>query len=85
MRWRGVGFVVFTEREILRIVSVVDPASVFLNHQNVCGDLVDEETVVRDEQHGTGKFAQRPFQTVPGPQVEVIGGFVKNQQVGIEC
>jgi len=58
---------------------VVEPAA--LDLKNTRGELVDEVAVVRDEYHRSGKFLQRFEQYVFRLQVEVIGGFIKQEKI----
>jgi hypothetical protein len=47
------------------------------------GELVEEGAVVGDEQHGARPGADAVFQPLDGDDIEVVGGFVEQQQVGL--
>ncbi len=47
------------------------------------GDVVEEVPVVRDGEHGTGVGLQVPLQPVHALRVQVVGGLVEQQQVGL--
>ena len=46
------------------------------------GQLIDEVAVVGDKHHRAGIFLERFQQDVFGAQVEVVGGFVEQQEIG---
>ena len=46
------------------------------------GDAVEHVAVVRDEDERAGVFEQRLFEDLERGDVEVVGGFVEQQQVG---
>src|SRR5262245_39632556 len=54
-----------------------------LNDQQLRGNLVQEITVVADEDHRAVEFAKRFFERVAGPQIEMIRRLVENQHVRI--
>ena len=45
------------------------------------GDLVQEVAVVGHHHQAAGPLQQRPLQPFQGLQIEVVGGFVQQQQV----
>ena len=55
---------------------------VALEGQDVRGDAVQEEAVVRDDDGAAGVVGERVFQRAQGLDVEVVGGLVEQQQVG---
>ena len=46
------------------------------------GDLVEEVAVVADDQHGPLELVDRALERLAGPDVEVVGRLVHDQQVG---
>jgi hypothetical protein len=50
--------------------------------QRDVGDGVEELAVVADHDHGAGVALEPGFQPDQGVQVQVVGGFVEQQQVG---
>ena len=50
---------------------------------DACGDFVDDVVVVGDEEHGAVIFLQREIEGVDGFEVQVIGGLVEHEHVGL--
>ena len=51
--------------------------------QDARGDAVDEMPVVRDEEDGAGVVLERVGERLDGAHVEVVGGLVEEQEVGV--
>ena len=45
-------------------------------------DAVEEEAVVGDEDEGAGEFGEALFEDLEGGDVEVVGRFVEDEQIG---
>ena len=59
----------------------LQPAAV--EDHEVIGHAIDKVAIVADEEHGAVEVQQRPFQGVAGPEVEVVGGFVEDEEIGV--
>ena len=56
--------------------------AVALEGEHVGGDAVEEPAVVADDDGATGKILQRLFQRAQRIDVEIVGRFVEQQQIG---
>ena len=49
----------------------------------VIGHAIDEVAIVADEQHGAVELQQGPLQGVAGPEIQVVGGLVEDEEIGV--
>src|SRR4051812_1219 len=72
----AVGFVV--------LVVALEPldGAVAFEGEDVGGDAIEEPAVVADDDGAAGEVEQRLFERAQGVDVEVVGRFVEEQQVG---
>ena len=63
-------------------VEVFDTAFPF-EDEEVLGEFVEEESVVGDDDDATREFEEEFFEDVEGDDIEVIGGFVEDEEVGV--
>ena len=68
--------------QVILVVAGKDVHFAAADFEHPRGQLVDEVAIVRDEHHRAGVFLQRFQQHVFGAQVEVVGGFVEQQEIG---
>ena len=73
---RGARLPVARRREVVEQLAVVD-----LEHAR--GDAVDEMTVVGDQQDGAGVVLEGVGERLDRAHVEVVGGLVEQQEVGV--
>ena len=65
------------------VVAFDDAHPAVFQNQQVIGHLIDEIAVVADEEHGAVEGGQGPLQGIAGPKIEVVGGLVEHQEVGL--
>ena len=71
-------------RFVLGIISIEpDHLAVALEGEHVGGDAVEEPPVVADDDSAAGKILQCFFQGAHGVDVQVIGGLVKEKDIGL--
>ena len=58
-----------------------EPAAIELDDAR--GDRVEKAAVVGDADHGAGEALQQPFEPADGGEVEMVGGLVEQQHVGL--
>ena len=69
---------------LVRVVVALDQANpIGFHDQQVIGHAVDEVTVVTHEQHGSLELSDRLLQRVARPEIEVIGGLVEDEKIGV--
>src|SRR5690606_32436986 len=69
---------------VIRIVSgKILYGSVPLENEEMVHDLVHEIAVVGDHDQAARKIQQKPFQDVQGHDIQVVGRFVQDQEIGI--
>jgi len=54
-----------------------------VNFDNAGGQRAQESAVVRDEDDAAGKLLEEAFQPVDGLDIQMVGGFVQQQDVGL--
>ncbi len=72
------GFLVHQEAGVVAVP--VDQAAA-VQFEDARGEVLQEGTVVGDEQHGTVETAQGFFEPGDGPDVQVVGRLVEQQQI----
>ena len=80
----GVGFDAFADGFAFEVVAVVAGVGVELaavDLDDAGGDAVEEVAVVGDEEDGTGEVAEVIFEPDDGFGIEVVGGFVEQEDV----
>ena len=78
----GLGFqFVGLAPQVVGVVSRVAAQAATVEFDDARGEAVDEAAVVGDEQQGAGPVEQEVLQPFDGGDVEVVGGFVEQQQV----
>ena len=75
--------VVLALLEVARVVAHVGGDAAVLDGGHVAHALVHEGAVVGDEQHGTRVAGDELLEPLDALEVEVVGGLVKKQQVGV--
>ena len=67
--------------EIVFIVTGKDFDFAVADFEDPRGQIIDEIAVVRDKHDRSGVFHERAEQDVFGAQVEMVGGFVEQQEI----
>ncbi len=65
------------------VVAFERNAAAAVEFENPAGDVVEEIAIVGDRDHGAGIFAEEAFEPRHALGVEVVGGFVEQQHVGL--
>ena len=71
------------EHDILIVLHLVVFDMAAGDLQRAVGDVVDEGAVVADEDHGTGALSQELLEPLNRLDVEVVGGLVEKEHVGM--
>ena len=70
--------------EMIGVVVAVDDAHpAVLQDEQVIGHVIDEIAVVADHEHSAVEGGHGPLQGITGPKIEVVGGLVEHQEVGL--
>ncbi len=77
---RGPGF---DAAEVGVVVALDHAEPSRLDDQQMVGDAVDEVAVVADKQHRAVELAQRSLQGIAGPEVEVVGRLIEDEEIGV--
>ena len=80
----GLGFFGFQEFAVFAIVAVKDGDFVVVDGPQGIGYGIDEVAVVRYKQNGTVVLVEHVFEGFAGADIEVIGGFVEDQQIAAD-
>ncbi len=67
--------------EECRVISGMGKGTALVDLDDPCGDDIEEITIVRDENDGTGKTFERVFQPADGLGVQMVRRLVQQQQV----
>src|SRR5262249_38450690 len=70
--------------DVVRIISAVEPPAGRLEGKDLRGHPVHEIPVVADKEQRPFERAERLFERSPRPQVEMVGGLIENQYVGVQ-
>ena len=70
-------------RHVLVVVARVDAQLAVIQIRHVGADGVQEVTVVRDDDHGAFTIVEHLLQPADGVDVQVVGRFVQQQDVGV--
>ncbi len=81
IRLRGSGEALLAV-EVIFVVAGIDVDMAALDLEHARGDAVDEVAIVGDKDDGAAEIFDRFEQDVFGAKVEVIGGFVKEKEIG---
>ena len=75
-------YALFTLLEVVTVVSLIAIQALAVEFEDVLTDAIEKIAVVRHHQQTEGSLTQVVFEPFNHLKVQVIGRFVKNQQVG---
>ncbi|MDF2799281.1 MAG: hypothetical protein K0R85_2025 [Devosia sp.] len=69
--------------EVSRVIAFIRHAAATIELKDPAGDIVEEVAIVGDDQNRPGEFTQVALEPGGGFGIQMVGGFVEQQQVGL--